>query len=88
MWYLDSSSTASVVLYRENTAIYSPLAYGSSDFVSFAVLAHSLTFFIGNANALASQMFNALITFSSYPGGLFKGFARVLMFAAIPAGFY
>ncbi len=56
-------------------------------FVSFAVLTHSLTFYIGNASALAGQLFEALITFSSYPGGIFQGFARVLMFTAIPAGF-
>ena len=56
-------------------------------FVSFAVLAHSLTFFIGNANALAGQMFNALITFSLLS---WRGSSRVcccLMFTAIPAGF-
>lgn len=72
----------------ENTAMLFAISIlAAVIFVSFAVLAHSLTFFIGNANALAGQMFNALITFSSYPGGLFKGFARVLMFTAIPAGF-
>lgn len=56
-------------------------------FVAFAVLAHSLTFYIGNASALASQLFEALLTFSSYPGGIFKGLTRFLMFTVIPAGF-
>lgn len=56
-------------------------------FVAFAVLAHSLTFYIGNASALAGQLCQALLTFSSYPGGIFKGFVRFIMFTAIPAGF-
>lgn len=62
-------------------------ALAAITFVSFAVLAHSLTFYMGNASALADQLFNALITFSSYPGGIFRGVTRFLMFTVIPAGF-
>ncbi len=55
-------------------------------FVLFAVAAHSLTFYLGNAETLASQLFNALITFAMYPTSIFRGLARVLLFTVLPAG--
>jgi len=55
--------------------------------VSFAVLVHSLAFWFGNAEGLAGQLFEAMMAFSSYPSGLFEGWAKVMLFTLIPAGF-
>ena len=56
-------------------------------FVAFNVLAGCLGFWIGNAEQTAFQAQQATINFSLYPGAIFQGWIRVLMFTAIPAGF-
>jgi ABC-2 type transport system permease protein len=56
-------------------------------FVSFGLLANSLAFFAGNSEGLGMQLTNALITFSTYPLDLFSASVKVLLFAAVPAGF-
>jgi ABC-2 type transport system permease protein len=56
-------------------------------FVAFNVLAGSLAFWIGNAEMTSYQAQQAAINFSLYPGGIFQGWVRVLMFTAIPAAF-
>ncbi len=56
-------------------------------FVAFNVLAGCLGFWIGNAEQTAYQAQQATINFSLYPGAIFQGWIRVLMFTAIPAGF-
>jgi ABC-2 type transport system permease protein len=55
--------------------------------VAFTVIAHSLAFWLGNAEGLAGQLCNALITFSTYPTVIFQGPIKVLLFLLIPAGF-
>lgn len=56
-------------------------------YVSFMVLAGSLAFWMGSAEAASFQAQQALITFSLYPGAMFQGWLRILLFTAIPAGF-
>src|SRR5689334_6471584 len=56
-------------------------------YVSFTVIAGSLAFWMGSAEAAAFQAQQALITFSLYPGAMFQGWIRVLLFTAVPAGF-
>jgi len=56
-------------------------------FVGFSVLSASLAFYLGNAITLAEQWRFAVISFSTYPQTLFTGFAKVLLFTAIPAAF-
>ena len=56
-------------------------------FVAFSVLTGCLGFWIGNAEQTAYQAQQATINFSLYPGAIFQGWIRVLMFTAIPAGF-
>lgn len=56
-------------------------------YVSFMVIAGSLAFWIGSAEAAAFQAQQAVITFSLYPDSMFHGWMRVLLFTAIPAGF-
>jgi len=59
----------------------------ASIFLFFLVAVHSLAFWIGNAEGLSGQMFNALLSVSTYPTDIFKGWARVVVFTAVPAGF-
>ncbi|GLX68184.1 ABC transporter permease [Paenibacillus glycanilyticus] len=56
-------------------------------FIFFCVLAGCLSFWLGNTEGLSFQLFNALLTFATYPTGIFKGFGRIVLFTVIPAGF-
>jgi ABC-2 type transport system permease protein len=60
---------------------------GAVIFLAFNILWQSLSFWLGNAEGLATQMWNALITFATYPASLFQGLVRVLLFTLLPAGF-
>lgn len=54
-------------------------------FVAFAVLVGSLAFWVGNADNLAGQAINALITFGLYPVEIFPGAVQWLLYTLIPA---
>lgn len=54
-------------------------------FLAFLVLVQSLAFWIGNAQLLANQVANALVTFSLYPITLFDGTAKLFLFTLLPA---
>ncbi len=54
-------------------------------FLSVLVIAHSTAFWLGNANLLAAQATNAMITFALYPITLFDGTAKFLLFTILPA---
>lgn len=60
---------------------------GGTIMVAYGVLANSLAFWLGHAEALSAQVQSALLIFSTYPGALFSGAVKVLLFTAIPAGF-
>ncbi len=60
---------------------------GAIIFISFMVITQSLAFWLGNAEGLAQQFFNALLSFSTYPTVIFRGIVKALLFTAIPAGF-
>ena len=53
--------------------------------VGFSVLVGSLAFWVGNADNLAAQAINALITFSLYPVEIFPSVVRLLLYTLIPA---
>jgi len=55
--------------------------------ISFAVLVGSLTFWVGNADNLATQAINALVTFGMYPIEIFPGTVQLLLYTLIPAAF-
>ena len=57
----------------------------STVFLSFLIIAHSLTFWLGNAQALAGLLMNAILTFALYPISLFDGPAKFILFSLIPA---
>ena len=55
--------------------------------VAFATLVGTLAFFIGNAEQIASQARNAVLTFALYPGGLFQGWVKFVLLTILPAAF-
>lgn len=55
--------------------------------LGFNIVGHSLAFYVGSAESLAHQVENAMIHFSTYPGTIFSGPVRVLLFTVLPAGF-
>ena len=57
----------------------------STVFVAFLIIVHSLTFWLGNAQALAGLLMNAMLTFALYPSSLFDGPAKFILFSIIPA---
>jgi ABC-2 type transport system permease protein len=54
---------------------------------AFTILAHSLAFWLGNAQGLAAQLWNAFTSFATYPTVIFHGPVKLLLFTVIPAGF-
>jgi ABC-2 type transport system permease protein len=56
-------------------------------FAAFGVLVGSLAFWLGNADNLAGQAINALITFGLYPVEIFPGAVQWLLYTLIPAAF-
>lgn len=60
---------------------------GAIIFISFGVITQSLAFWLGNAEGVGQQFFNALLNFSTYPTVIFTGLIKVLLFTVIPAGF-
>jgi ABC-2 type transport system permease protein len=61
-------------------------AFSAMMLVCFMVVVHSLAFWMGNAQLFSSQIFNALVTFASYPATLFDNTAKFILFTLIPAG--
>jgi ABC-2 type transport system permease protein len=69
-------------------ALFALLAlFAAAVLIAYGVIANSLAFWLGNAEALASQLQGALLNFSTYPGALFSGWVKVALFTVVPAGF-
>ncbi len=56
-------------------------------FCAVGVLAGSLAFWLGQAQDLALQWFNATLSFSLYPVDFFPGLVRVFLYTLLPAAF-
>jgi ABC-2 type transport system permease protein len=63
------------------------VACAAAIFTAFEVIAGTLAFYLGNGEAVQLQAQNAVMLFATYPGSIFRGWTRVLVFTAIPAGF-
>ncbi|MGG1553791.1 ABC transporter permease [Paenibacillus ferrarius] len=63
------------------------LTLASVIFIFFTVIVNCLAFWLGNTEGLSFQLFNALLTFSTYPTGIFRGAGKLILFTVIPAGF-
>lgn len=53
-------------------------------FTAVSVLYHSLTFFIGNGQESAGLAFEGFLSFSIYPGSIFKGPLRWILHSFLP----
>lgn len=56
-------------------------------FCAVGVLAGSMAFWLGQAQDLAGQWFNATLSFSLYPVDIFPGLIRVFLYTLLPAAF-
>jgi ABC-2 type transport system permease protein len=55
--------------------------------LNFMVITQSLTFYLGNFEEAADEMFNAMLGFTLYPQNVFSGVLKVLMMTVLPAFF-
>ena len=55
-------------------------------FVSIAIIAHSLVFWMGSVEALSRRYFESLYLFALYPTNIYSGVLQLIMFTVIPAG--
>lgn len=53
---------------------------------AFATLLGSLSFWFVRADAFSGNMIGCMISFSTYPDGIFQGMAKFLLFYLIPVG--
>jgi ABC-2 type transport system permease protein len=61
---------------------------GTLIFASTFIIAHSLTFFIGNSSGLSDLISEFMISLSIYPEGIYKSvIVKFIIFTIIPAGF-
>jgi ABC-2 type transport system permease protein len=56
-------------------------------FTASRVFFHSLAFWLGRMETLATQLWEFQITFGMYPASLFSGLLKLFLFTVIPAGF-
>lgn len=59
---------------------------GAVIITSFALLMGSLTFWFVRADAFGSHMVNGMISFATYPDGIFQGRVRFLLYHVVPVG--
>lgn len=69
--------------------VFVPLfvATGTAILFSTAVLAHSIAFWVRGMEETSDLAFNSMLLFSSYPGSIYTGWGRFLLFTILPAGF-
>ena len=60
---------------------------GGLIYTAINIIAHTLTFYLGNANMITGSVFEFMINFSIYPEGIFKGLIRLLIYSLLPAAF-
>lgn len=60
---------------------------GAMVLLGFFIMAGSLAFYLGNADAISAQLVNAVLHFATYPTSIFSGGVKFVLFTLIPAGF-
>ncbi|SEN13776.1 ABC transporter permease [Paenibacillus sp. OV219] len=55
--------------------------------MAVTMVAGCFSFYVGNSEGIARQVFNSFLALSTYPSDIFRGFAKALLFSIIPAGF-
>lgn len=61
-------------------------ATGAAIITAFALIMGSLSFWFVRADVFGANMVNSMISFATYPDGIFKGTARFLLYQIIPVG--
>lgn len=56
-------------------------------FASILIMFSSLTFFIGNSEQIKETVFNAIVSFSTYPEKIYSNPFRIILYTFIPVGF-
>lgn len=56
-------------------------------FTSIGVIVGSAAFFFGQAEQLSGQMLNGVLSFATYPIGIFDRYVRALLYSVLPAAF-
>jgi len=56
-------------------------------FMSVLIIVGCSAFYIGNAEGISQQLFVSFISLTTYPPDIFRGFAKLVLFSLIPAGF-
>ncbi len=59
---------------------------GTFIITAFALLLGSLSFWLVRMEIFGEQMLNVVISFATYPDGIFKGAVKALLYFAIPTG--
>ena len=59
---------------------------GALIITSIAVIFGSLAFWIKKSDAIADTMTNLVICFDTYPGAIFKGITKILLYTLVPVG--
>lgn len=59
---------------------------GALVLTSFVVILGSLAFFIKKSDMISDSMTNLVISFSTYPGSIFKGVTKLLLYTIVPVG--
>lgn len=54
---------------------------------AFVVILGSISFWVSKGDLLLGNFYNILVTRSTYPEGIFKGFVKGILFTVIPTGF-
>jgi ABC-2 type transport system permease protein len=75
------------VSWRAAPAVLLAIVASALVILACGILFHSLTFWLGNVDTFARQLWELLITFSLYPEPLFGGALRLVLFTLLPAGF-
>ena len=59
---------------------------GAIIITDIAIILGSLSFWFGKSDMIADTGNNLMISFATYPDGIFKGIARILLLTVIPVG--
>ena len=63
------------------------IVIGSIIYVCCIITLQSLSFYIKRGGAIADMVSSAVTLFGTYPGPIFKGIAKVVLYTIIPVGF-
>ena len=73
--------------WRQSPLLLAGLAAGLAIYVAVGVSFACLAFWARGARSFARDLVEFVILFSSYPGSIFTGFDRIIIYSLLPAGF-